>query len=307
MYEKKHKATVVPPKINASPFGISSSRPGPQRAAPENAGSGHRFSDLRIHPSLAERIEAASGRGRALDGALRTRLEAGLGGDLGAARIHHDPAADALARSLDARAFTTGPDIFFRAGVYDPASPEGMGTLIHESAHVLQQAARPNTGPDMSVGARNDGFEQAAQQAVARFTGDVPALLSAYPSASAPMIQRQPFDEIGALPPNINPFGPTEPPPVNPVGPTEFPELPPGGVPDPLNPAFPKPPGVPNIPEPPPGGFPEAPPTPATGGATGGGILETIGGILTAIGGTLFDFFPPVPRSILPGGQTPEA
>jgi hypothetical protein len=104
----------------------------------------------------------------------------------------------------------------------------------------------------------------------------------------------------GGMPPQINPFGPTELPPADPLGPTEFPDM----SPNPVDPVFPPDPKLPNIPEPPPGGFPEAPPSPATG--AGEGILDTIGNAAMGIGGTLFDFFPPVPTSLFPG-HVPEA
>jgi hypothetical protein len=105
-----------------------------------------------------------------------------------------------------------------------------------------------------------------------------------------------------AGPPSLDPFGPTAPPPgVNPYGPTQAPS--PG---TPMSPTIPRAPGVPNIPQAPPGGFPQAPPTPATG-AGGGGVLGTIGSTLAALGSRLVSFLPPMPRSLLPGGNTPEA
>ncbi len=41
--------------------------------------------------------------------------------------------------SLQARAFTTGQDIFLRQGEYQPASTEGQRLLAHELTHVVQQ------------------------------------------------------------------------------------------------------------------------------------------------------------------------
>jgi hypothetical protein len=75
------------------------------------------------------------------------RLEQGLGADLSSVRVHTDPAADALARSVEATAFTTGPDIFFRAGSYRPSSPAGLHLLAHEAAHTVQQASGLVAGP----------------------------------------------------------------------------------------------------------------------------------------------------------------
>ena len=40
---------------------------------------------------------------------------------------------------LQARAFTTGSDVFFRKGDYQPTSHEGQELLAHELTHVVQQ------------------------------------------------------------------------------------------------------------------------------------------------------------------------
>ena len=46
---------------------------------------------------------------------------------------------DQLNQSIQARAFTTGQDIFFRQGQYDPGSKGGQELLAHELTHVVQQ------------------------------------------------------------------------------------------------------------------------------------------------------------------------
>jgi len=88
----------------------------------------------------AERIEAAHGTGQPLDSQIRTEMEAAFGQDFGGVRVHTGQESHALAESLGARAFTTGHDIFFRDGAYEPGSPAGRETLGHELAHVVQQA-----------------------------------------------------------------------------------------------------------------------------------------------------------------------
>ena len=68
------------------------------------------------------------------------RMENGFGADFGRVRIHTDARADTLNHSLNARAFTTGHDIFFRSGEYSPDSTPGQTLLAHELTHVLQQS-----------------------------------------------------------------------------------------------------------------------------------------------------------------------
>jgi hypothetical protein len=76
-----------------------------------------------------------------------------MGVDLGAVRVHHDRSADQLNRAVSAKAFTTGDDVFFSSGAYEPASKQGQHLLAHELAHTVQQsgAARRSTIRRMSV------------------------------------------------------------------------------------------------------------------------------------------------------------
>ena len=46
------------------------------------------------------------------------------------------------AAPFGARAFTIGPDIFFRERAYDPDSDRGLALLAHELTHVVQQGGR---------------------------------------------------------------------------------------------------------------------------------------------------------------------
>jgi hypothetical protein len=98
-------------------------------------------------------IEAMRGRGRPLPDSVRPSLESALGSELGGVRVHTDDTADALNRSMQANAFTTGNDIFFRSGQYDPTSTAGVGLLAHEATHVVQQspmAARRTVRRDLA-------------------------------------------------------------------------------------------------------------------------------------------------------------
>jgi hypothetical protein len=85
-------------------------------------------------------LERAVGTGRPLEPGVRASMERGFGTDLSGVRIHHDARADALNRSMQARAFTTGHDVFFRQGEYRPESRSGQHLIAHELAHVVQQS-----------------------------------------------------------------------------------------------------------------------------------------------------------------------
>lgn len=92
---------------------------------------------------LGAEAEAAIGRergqGARLPEGVRASMEESFGADFGSVRVHAGPSADALSRSMQARAFTVGRDIFFARGQYQPSSTSGQRLLAHELTHTLQQ------------------------------------------------------------------------------------------------------------------------------------------------------------------------
>ncbi|WP_162292539.1 eCIS core domain-containing protein [Candidatus Promineifilum breve] len=92
-----------------------------------------------VTPEIESGIEGARGGGSALPPGVQRSMENTLGADLSGVRVHSDGRADRLSRQLDARAFTSGQDIFFKQGEYNPGSRGGEELLAHEMAHVVQQ------------------------------------------------------------------------------------------------------------------------------------------------------------------------
>lgn len=84
-------------------------------------------------------IDESRGGGQHLDHAMKKQMESAFGADFGRVRVHTDERADGLNRSLNARAFATGNDIYFRQGEYQPGSSQGRELLAHELTHVVQQ------------------------------------------------------------------------------------------------------------------------------------------------------------------------
>ena len=84
-------------------------------------------------------IEAARGGGQAIDDGVRGKLEGAFGADFSGVRVHTDSQSDTLNKSIQAKAFTTGSDIFFSKGAYNPSSSDGQELLSHELTHVVQQ------------------------------------------------------------------------------------------------------------------------------------------------------------------------
>jgi len=114
-------------------------------------------------PQIEETIDKSRGGGAALDSGVRAQMESALGADLGRVRIHDGSQADSLNRSLSARAFTTGSDIFFRQGEYQPGSSGGRKLLAHELTHVIQQNSDV-IRPALTVSEPNDAFELEADR-----------------------------------------------------------------------------------------------------------------------------------------------
>jgi hypothetical protein len=154
---------------------------------------------------ISAQIQSRAGHGSSLDAGVQRTLEQGLGANLSGVRIHADGEADHLARSVDAVAFTTGSDIFFREGAYDPSTSQGMHLLAHETAHTIQQSQGPVPGTatagGVSISDPSDPFEQAAERTADRLVARRQASVQATPGsangAPAASVQREnkPDDE----------------------------------------------------------------------------------------------------------------
>jgi hypothetical protein len=62
-----------------------------------------------------------------------------MGADFSGVKVHTDSQSDQLNKSIQAKAFTTGQDVFFRQGAYNPSSKSGQELIAHELTHVIQQ------------------------------------------------------------------------------------------------------------------------------------------------------------------------
>ena len=128
------------------------------------------LADGRVHPDVSAQIAAQRGRGAPLPRDVREEIGAALGDSFGDVRVHTDELAGALARSVQARAFTTGSDIFFAGDAYEPGSARGRALLAHELAHVVQQRGTPTSG-ELRVSEPGDHLEQEAERAAGAITG----------------------------------------------------------------------------------------------------------------------------------------
>lgn len=117
-----------------------------------------------LDEATAGRINQTRGGGQALDTTIQQQMSERMGHDFSGVRVHTGSEANNLNQELSARAFTTGQDIFFRQGTYDPGSSSGKELIAHELTHVVQQSSgRVNSsGGGMTVNPPGDVYEREA-------------------------------------------------------------------------------------------------------------------------------------------------
>ena len=79
------------------------------------------------------------GSGNPLPPQIQTKMGTAMDADFSDVRVHTDATAAHLNQSVQAKAFTTGKDIFFNQGEYNPVSYSGQSLIAHELTHVVQQ------------------------------------------------------------------------------------------------------------------------------------------------------------------------
>lgn len=96
-----------------------------------------------------------TGGGKPLDPVTRLFMESRFNNDFSQVRIRTDAKADELTRIVNARAFTIGNKIVFRAGQFAPETQSGSKLLAHELAHVIQQR-RGGSSPEVITSSKHE-------------------------------------------------------------------------------------------------------------------------------------------------------
>ena len=94
---------------------------------------------LDVSHELEGTINSLRSGGQVISSSDRNFFEPRFAQDFNQVRIHTDTRAAYVARSINAKAFTTGKNILFGAGEYSPNTSEGKRLLAHELTHVVQQ------------------------------------------------------------------------------------------------------------------------------------------------------------------------
>lgn len=128
--EGKERSHLLPPSPHAQ-ISVSSLV---MRQSPGGVGEG-----ASVTQDVEQGIQQARGGGQSLDEGIREPMEQAFGADFSGVRVHTDDQSHKLNQSIQARAFTTGQDIFFRQGEFNPGHRSGQELIAHELTHVVQQ------------------------------------------------------------------------------------------------------------------------------------------------------------------------
>jgi hypothetical protein len=117
-----------------------------------------------LSQEITSQIQQKRGGGSPLPENIQKEASKKLGRNFKDVRIHTDEAADTLSRTISARAFTIGKDIFFKNGVFSPGSGAGRETIIHELTHVVQQGGKGGASGALKLGAPDTTHEKEADR-----------------------------------------------------------------------------------------------------------------------------------------------
>lgn len=132
---------------------------------------------LSVPPSVHQ---AMSTPGQPMDRSTRDFMEPRFGHDFSHVRLHTDRLAGESAEGINAHAYTSGNDIAFANGKYQPGSHSGRHLLAHELAHTIQQQGLQRRVSDYTLDTASDShLEREAERAAnAVVNGQRPVLLA---------------------------------------------------------------------------------------------------------------------------------
>ena len=121
---------------------------------------------------LESSIQSAKGSGLSLEPKLKEKMGQAMGADFSGVKVHTDGRADQLNKSIQAKAFTTGQDLFFSQGAYEPSSRGGQELIAHELTHVVQQNSGAVQRSPLQDIVQRDGDDTLPVPTVGGYGGD---------------------------------------------------------------------------------------------------------------------------------------
>jgi hypothetical protein len=96
--------------------------------------------ELEPSPWLEQQLNHTNGGGSPLPRSAKTFMEHRMGHDFSSVRVHTDSQSAKLSSEIQAKAFTTGKNIYFNQGQFSPETHSGKRLIAHELTHVVQQS-----------------------------------------------------------------------------------------------------------------------------------------------------------------------
>ena len=117
--------------------------------------------------SVSSKIQSMRGSGQKLSERSLAHYSSKFGRDMSDVHVHTDTASDTISRSLNARAFTIGSDVFLTKGINPDGGGRDAQTMTHELTHVVQQGGHASSGP-LKLGAADTSQEHEAESTAMR-------------------------------------------------------------------------------------------------------------------------------------------
>lgn len=116
---------------------------------------------------VSAKIQSMRGGGQKLSEKQNQFYSQKFGRDMSDVHVHTDAQSDTISRSLNARAFTIGSDVFLSKGVNPDGGGRDQQTMTHELTHVVQQGGHASSGP-LKLGAADTAQEHEAESTAQR-------------------------------------------------------------------------------------------------------------------------------------------
>ena len=117
--------------------------------------------------SVSAKIQSKRGTGQRLSDRNLQQYSQKFGRDMSDVHVHTDAESDTISRSLNARAFTIGSDVFLTKGIDPDGSGRDAQTMSHELTHVVQQGGHAGSGR-LKLGAADTAQEHEAEATAQR-------------------------------------------------------------------------------------------------------------------------------------------
>ena len=111
---------------------------------------------------ISAKIQSKRGTGQKLSDRNLQQYSQQFGRDMSDVHVHTDSESDSISRSLNARAFTIGSDVFLTKGIDPDGGGRDAQTMAHELTHVVQQGGHASSGR-LKLGAADTAQEHEAE------------------------------------------------------------------------------------------------------------------------------------------------